>query len=91
LNIACSAKFEESFRILILDSKDEYNCIQSFLGHIQMINTLISLPNNRMVSGSKDETIKVWDLDKGVCLKALTAHKHWITSLIFIERDNSLV
>jgi WD40 repeat protein len=91
LNIACSAKFDESFRILILDSQNEYNCIQNFLGHIQMINHLISLPNNRIVSASKDETIKVWDLDIGLCLKALTGHKHWVTSLIFIERDNSLV
>jgi WD40 repeat protein len=56
-----------------------------------MINDLISLPKNRIVSGSNDETIKIWDLDRGVCLKALTGHNHWVTSLIFIERDNSLV
>jgi WD40 repeat protein len=91
LNIACSARFDESFRILILDSKNEYNCIQNFLGHIQMINDLVSLPYNRIASGSNDETIKIWDLDKGNCIKALTGHKHWITSLIFIERDNSLI
>jgi WD40 repeat protein len=32
-NIACSARFDESFRILILDSKNEYNCIQNFLSY----------------------------------------------------------
>jgi WD40 repeat protein len=33
LNVACSARFDESFRILILDSKNEYNCIQNFLSY----------------------------------------------------------
>jgi WD40 repeat protein len=59
--------------------------------HIDMLNDLVSLPNNRVASGSNDQTVKVLDLDKGICLKALTGHNHWVTSLIFIERDNSLV
>jgi WD40 repeat protein len=46
LIIACSAIFDESFGILILDSKNEYNCIQSFPGHTLLIKTIISLPNN---------------------------------------------
>jgi WD40 repeat protein len=91
LNIACSAKFEESFRILLLDSKNEYNYIQNLSGHALIIEALISLPNDRIVSGSIDQTIKVWDLNQGICLKALMEHNHWINSLIFIERDNSLV
>jgi WD40 repeat protein len=91
LNIACSAEFEESIRILILDSKNEYNCIQNLLGHTYIIETLISLPNDRFASGSNDTTIKIWDLNQGICLKTLMEHSHWITSLIFIERDNSLV
>jgi WD40 repeat protein len=91
LNIACSAKFDESFRILILDSKNEYNCIQNLSGHALIIETLISLPNDRIVSGSDDQTIKVWDLNQGICLKTLTEHNHWINSLIFIERDNTLI
>jgi WD40 repeat protein len=90
-NIACSAKFEESFRILILDSKNEYNCIQNLSGHAYIIEALINLPNDRIVSGSDDQTIKVWDLNQGICLKTLRGHKHWINSLIFIERDNSLI
>jgi WD40 repeat protein len=91
LNIACSTKFEESIRILILDSKNEYNCVQNLLGHAYIVETLISLTSNRIVSGSNDTTIKVWDLNQGICLKTLTEHKHWINTLIFIERDNSLV
>jgi WD40 repeat protein len=90
LNIACSAIFGGSIGILILDSKNEYNCIRSFLGHALLIKTIISLPNDRIVSGSK-KTIKVWDLNQGICLRTLTEHKLWINSLIFIERDNSLV
>jgi WD40 repeat protein len=91
LNIACSAIFDESVRILILDYNNEYNCIQSLFGHHYNIKTLTSLPKDRIVSGSKDTTLKVWDLNQGICLTTLTEHKHYITSLIFIERDDSLV
>jgi WD40 repeat protein len=69
LNIACSAVFDEGFRILILDSKNEYNCIQNLSGHIHLISNLISLPNVRIASRSDDQTIKVWDLNQGICLK----------------------
>jgi WD40 repeat protein len=91
LNIACSAKFGESFRILILDSKNEYNCIQNLSGHAGVVRALVSLQSDRIASGSDDTTIKVWDLDQGICLKTLTEHKHCINSLIFIERHNTLV
>jgi WD40 repeat protein len=91
LSIACSAKFDKSIRILILDSKNEYNCIQNLSGHACVVRTLVSIPIDRIASGSKDETIKIWDLNQGIYLKTLTGHKHWINTLIFIERDNSLI
>jgi hypothetical protein len=50
LNIACPANFDKSIGILILDSKNECNCMQSLLGHAYRIQTLISLPNDRIVS-----------------------------------------
>jgi WD40 repeat protein len=67
LNIAFSARFEESIRIFILGSKNEYNCIQNLSGHAGVVRTVVSLPIDRIASGSKDEIIKVWDLDKGIC------------------------
>jgi WD40 repeat protein len=90
LNIACSVILDNGVGILILDSKNEYNCIQSFLVHNYAIESLISIPNNRIASGN-DTTIKVWDLIKGICVRSLTGHKDFINSLIFIKRDNSLV
>jgi WD40 repeat protein len=91
MNIACSAIFDKSLRILILDSKNEYNCIQNLFDHYHVIKALISLPNDRIASGPNDTTLKVWDLNRGIYLRTLTEHKHYINSLIFIERDNPLI
>jgi len=32
----------------------------------------------RVVSGSKDETLKVWDIEAGKCVKTLQGHSHYV-------------
>ncbi|CAI9090202.1 OLC1v1024928C1 [Oldenlandia corymbosa var. corymbosa] len=62
-------------------------------------NAVISLTvgGNRLYSGSKDNTIRVWDLKTLECIETLNAHKESVTSLAFFDRyllsgslDNSL-
>jgi len=33
-----------------------------------------ALPNDSVVSGSRDNTLKVWDASSGLCLQTLTGH-----------------
>ena len=44
--------------------------------HIQAIASVAVLPDGRLVSGSEDRTIRVWDIDLGQCVKVLDLHTY---------------
>jgi WD40 repeat protein len=90
-NIACSAKSNTGNFILILDSDNAYKCIKAFDEHTLSIVTLINLPDNRVASGSYDTNIKIWDLDKYLCLKTLSGHNKGLKSLLFAEKSKLLI
>lgn len=50
-------------------------------GHASDIFCLVLLKNGNLVSGSLDETIKIWNLKNGLCVCTLTGHDDAITSL----------
>ena len=64
-----------------------------FNAHNDDIHGLISLPNEQFVSGSKDQTLKIWDWE-GHCLQTINpsdsryGYAYWITSLTSL--DNGL-
>jgi WD40 repeat protein len=39
-----------------------------------VIVCLEKLSNNKIISCSKHKTIKVWDIDEGICLEVLNGH-----------------
>ncbi|MCE1247428.1 MAG: hypothetical protein LWY06_12345, partial [Firmicutes bacterium] len=41
----------------------------------------IAADGQRAISGSWDNTVKVWDIETGECLKTLTEHKNWVNSV----------
>ena len=36
-----------------------------------------------LISGSRDKTIKMWDISVGLCLFTLIGHDNWVRGLIF--------
>jgi COMPASS component SWD3 len=46
--------------------------------------------SNLIVSGSYDETVRIWDLKTGHCLRVLPAHSEPITAVHF-NRDGTLI
>jgi WD40 repeat protein/tetrahydromethanopterin S-methyltransferase subunit G len=49
--------------------------------HARSITCLAVLPNDQVVSGSSDKTLKVWDPVTGRCLATLTGHTRWVKCL----------
>lgn len=41
---------------------------------MQGVTSLVVLPDGRLVSGSADKTIRVWNLVSGVCDRVLEGH-----------------
>ena len=48
--------------------------IKSLKGHTSGIRCLTLFDKNKLISGSKDKTIKVWCLLRGECLETLVGH-----------------
>ena len=61
--------------------------------HIEKVNKVVILSNNRIASSSKDSTIKIWDYnsDSDLPIKTLTEHKRETTSLLYIEERDLLI
>ena len=59
---------------------------KDFLGHTDAVMCLQSdEPSGRLVTGSFDKTLRVWDIDTGACLATLEGHTRVIRALQFDE------
>ena len=52
--------------------------IINLIGHISWIRTLKVVSNDKLVSGSEDKTIKVWNYKSGQLLSNLEGHKKFV-------------
>ena len=65
--------------------------LTTLLGHTAPITCLYhDKKNNRLFSASRDNTIKIWDLNTGSCVHTLMGHTVMIKCLAFDEERNQL-
>ena len=58
-------------------------CIRTFTGHTDLVRT-IAFNSTRMISGSYDMSIKVWNINTGdLMLDILNAHTSWVFNVAF--------
>ena len=60
-------------------AQSRYRCVATLSGHLQLrgnerVNCVAALPDGRVVSGSDDRTLKVWDVSSERCLHTLSGH-----------------
>jgi len=57
-------------------------CIKTLEGHSGQINSVSLTPDGcRAISGSEDNTLRVWDVESGRCLKILEGHSDVVCSV----------
>jgi len=61
------------------------NCVQTVKGHTSRVNCLVYLGNSRLVSGSWDDTIKIWNITTRECIQTLKGHWGSVCSLAYID------
>jgi WD40 repeat protein len=80
--MACGGK---SIHLFDLASKKEW--MQDF-GHEETVTCVaLSAQKDYLISGSRDETICIWDLRKGVGVSRTQAHKAGVLSLVFFPNS----
>ncbi|KAL1897798.1 hypothetical protein Cpir12675_002225 [Ceratocystis pirilliformis] len=61
-------------------------CLQTLEGHGRGVTSaVVSSDGLRLASGSRDNTVKVWDATSGACLQTLKGHDDWVRSVAFSE------
>jgi F-box and WD-40 domain protein 1/11 len=57
-------------------------CVNTLLGHVGMIRSLDCI-QGRIVTGSYDRTLKVWDTKTGACILSFqSGHSNWIFNVL---------
>ncbi len=77
-------------KIEIWDIKKN-QCIHKLNKHTNLVSVLVITPDNKLVSGSWDKTIRVWDIESGKCLKVLEGQKSFVYALAVTPDGNTLV
>ena len=58
------------------------DCVKTFTGHQYTVMSL-QFDSNKIVSGSADQTIKIWDVKTGQCSNTLPGHTEVVMSVKF--------
>ncbi|KAK3313601.1 hypothetical protein B0H66DRAFT_483850 [Apodospora peruviana] len=67
-------------------------CLQTLEGHGSSVNSVAFSPDsNLVVSGSDDNTVKIWDVATGACTKTLVGHSSYVNSVAFSPDSNLVV
>ena len=53
-------------------------CLHTLRGHRSSVLCVAALPRDRIVSGSRDKTLRVWDVTEGLCLQTMRGHTGWV-------------
>ncbi|KAG2345924.1 WD40 repeat-like protein [Suillus weaverae] len=65
--------------------------LRTFEGHEECVNLIAVFPDKRrMVTSSKDKTLRLWDLETGVVLKKMEGHTSVVQALA-VSRDGQLI
>ncbi len=81
---------------------DAGECLRTLTGHVGKVWSVAFCPNSSsslikrgeggiLASSGEDKTIKIWEVQKGQCLKTLTGHKNWVRSVAFSSDGRQIV
>ena len=66
-------------------------CISTLKGHSSYVNSVaFNHDNTKIVSGSSDNSIKIWDVKRGTCISTLKGHSDSVESVAF-NHDNTKI
>ena len=75
-----------------LDMQEKWSlCLQTLEGHSNSVFSVAFSPDStRLASGSRDDTVKIWDASSGACLQTLEGHSDWVNSVAFSPESTRL-
>lgn len=84
------ASCSSDLTIKLWDPSDNYKNIRTLPGHDHSVSSVRFIPSgaagaplsgNLLVSASRDQTLRIWDVTTGYCLKTLRGHTEWVRAV----------
>ncbi|MCI5715187.1 MAG: hypothetical protein MR279_01010 [Bacteroidales bacterium] len=70
----------------------KFKCLKTLKGHKYSVNSVAYSPDGtKIISGSGDETVKIWDANTGKCLKTLKGHSETVYSLAYSPDGTKII
>ncbi|MBO5838211.1 MAG: hypothetical protein J6R06_00850, partial [Bacteroidales bacterium] len=67
-------------------------CLKTLEGHSDWVRSVAYSPDGtKIISGSYDKTIKIWDAITGQCLKTLEGHSEWVSSVAYSPDGTKII
>ncbi|MBA2747736.1 MAG: protein kinase [Tatlockia sp.] len=64
----------------------------TFMGHAGAVNTVVVSPNGKtIISGSDDNTLRIWDLNSQKLLRTLKGHTDWVYAVAISADSQTIV
>ncbi|GMH34943.1 hypothetical protein BSKO_02804 [Bryopsis sp. KO-2023] len=68
--------------------KGVWELVGSLQGHRRDVNCLLPQPRNLLISGSSDETVRIWNLVDKACVRVIRGQKHGV---LFMSVSDGLI
>ncbi|MBO7180327.1 MAG: hypothetical protein J6V51_02180, partial [Bacteroidales bacterium] len=77
---------------LIAQDVSKFKCLKTLNGHKYSVNSVAYSPDGtKIISGSGDKTIKIWDANTGKCLKTLERHSEGVYSVAYSPDGTKII
>jgi WD40 repeat protein len=88
-NLVFGARYGALILVTLSVSRDSAAPLTRALdGHTAYVSAVkFSTDASRVVSGSYDTTVKLWEVDNGACLASFTGHTNAVTTVCFVDND----
>ncbi|CAF1101933.1 unnamed protein product [Brachionus calyciflorus] len=80
----------EMFGLIKPQDNVQYKEIRKLVGHSSSIFCIKSIGQDKLLSGSSDKTIKLWDKNTGECLRTYHGHTNSIYTLCLVNYEKFL-
>ena len=80
------------FEKLNAQDVSKFKCLETLKGHSYGVLSVSYSPDGtKIISGSGDETVKIWDANTGECLKTLKGHLDIIWSVAYSPDSTKII
>ena len=70
----------------------KFKCLQTLEGHSNSLHSVAYSPDGtKIISGSGDKTIKIWDANTGECLQTFKGHSGTVSSVAYSPDGTKII